>query len=246
MKIGGSVLTNKSGDCAIDYQCLARIAEDISEGKIQSLLLVHGAGSCGHPQARQYHLDQGLSRENVRGMFETHTAVCSLNKAVVTALRTEGVDAIGISPIASAVAADGRLISFEIRPLALMMESGIVPVLHGDVVMDRVRGASIVSGDQLVAHLASALPINRVGVATDVSGVLHEGRTLLRLHPRNAATLTLGESTHPDVTGGMRGKIAELVLLAERGIESHVFHVSRIRQFLDGSDHGGTVIEGRI
>jgi isopentenyl phosphate kinase len=35
-----------------------------------------------------------------------------------------------------------RLISLEIRPLQHLMEMGIIPVLHGDVVMDEVQGAA--------------------------------------------------------------------------------------------------------
>ncbi len=47
------------------------------------------------------------------------------------------------------------------------------------------------------------------------------------------------------MTGGMRGKVEELLRLSAQGIESHIFHVSRIGAFLDGKDHGGTVIGGR-
>jgi isopentenyl phosphate kinase len=43
----------------------------------------------------------------------------------------------------------------------------------------------------------------------------------------------------------MEGKVAELLLQAEHGIESHIFHVTRIRDFLAGSDHGGTTVEAR-
>ncbi|MDD1675840.1 MAG: uridylate kinase, partial [Methanomicrobiales archaeon] len=167
-----------------------------------------------------------------------------LNDVVVRALRFHGVEAVGIPPLAAAVAEKGRLSSLNADPFDLMMDRGIVPVLHGDVVMDRASGASIVSGDQLVVHLASALGALRVGLATDVPGVLHEGLVIPRLRPEEVASLDLGGSSHTDVTGGMRGKIAELSVLVERGIEAHIFHVSRIRDYLEGSDHGGTILGG--
>jgi len=56
--------------------------------------------------------------------------------------------------------------------------------------------------------------------------------------------LQIGNSMHTDVTGGMRGKINELLGLAEAGIGSDIFHVSRIGDFLAGTDHGGTKLLG--
>jgi isopentenyl phosphate kinase len=42
----------------------------------------------------------------------------------------------------------------------------------------------------------------------------------------------------------MRGKIDELLGLADAGIGSDIFHVSRIPDFLKGSGHGGTIVRG--
>ena len=60
--------------------------------------------------------------------------------------------------------------------------------------------------------------------------------------PATIQTLQIGSSTHTDVTGGMRGKITELLKLAEAGIEPEIFHVSRIPDFLAGRDCHGTRI----
>jgi isopentenyl phosphate kinase len=56
--------------------------------------------------------------------------------------------------------------------------------------------------------------------------------------------LTIGSSNHTDVTGGMKGKIDELLGLADAGIGSEIFHVSRIPDFLCGAGHGGTIVKG--
>ncbi|MDD4568014.1 MAG: uridylate kinase, partial [Methanoculleus chikugoensis] len=143
------------------------------------------------------------------------------------------------------LAEDGRLVSFETRHIAEMTEHGIVPVLHGDVVMDRLRGSCIVSGDQLVTRLAAALKSRRVGLATDVPGVLANGAVVPRIDRSTAESLDVGGSGNTDVTGGMRGKLAELLALADAGIDSHIFHVSKIGRFLDGTGHGGTTITAK-
>ncbi|MDK2917083.1 MAG: isopentenyl phosphate kinase [Euryarchaeota archaeon] len=245
LKLGGSVITDKSGDCAIDHARLREIAAELAARRETALVLVHGAGSCGHPEARRYRINDGLADDNVPGVYETHTAVSNLNAAVVDALRDAGVEAIGIHPLDLALAEDGRLVSFETRHIAEMTEHGIVPVLHGDVVMDCLRGSCIVSGDQLVTRLATALNSRRVGLATDVPGVLANGTVVPRIDRSTVESLDVGGSGNTDVTGGMRGKITELLALADAGIDSHIFHVSKIGRFLDGAEHGGTTITAK-
>lgn len=241
LKLGGSVITDKSGGCVIDHARLREIAGRIARNP-QALVLVHGAGSCGHPEARLYRIDDGLDGENVSGVYHTHAAVSRLNAAVVDALRGAGVEAIGVHPLALALAEGGRLVSFETRHIAEMIRHGIVPVLHGDVVMDRLKGACIVSGDQLVTRLAAALGSRRVGLATDVAGVLQDGSVVPRIDRGIAETLEISGSGNTDVTGGMRGKIEELLVLADAGTDSHIFHVSKVDRFLDGTGHGGTIV----
>lgn len=242
LKVGGSTITDKSGECLVNEQALGGIAGVLARHREIPLVLVHGAGSCGHPQAAHYHLTEGITRENLEGIPQVHRVVRGLNGRVVEALRDAGITAIGISPIGSAMMMNGRLVEMETRPIELMLRHGIVPVLHGDVAMDLARGASILSGDQIVRYLASRLRIRRVGLATDVPGVISEGRVLRHLTEPAGAPPGIGVSTHTDVTGGMKGKVRELMELAEQGIQSHVFHISRLQDFLEGSDHGGTVI----
>jgi isopentenyl phosphate kinase len=119
----------------------------------------------------------------------------------------------------------------------------MVPVIHGDVVMDLSKGACIVSGDQLVRYLAVGLTISRVGLATDVPGVLDGEWVVPEITRDSMPTLRIGNSMHTDVTGGMRGKINELLELADAGVGSDIFHVSRVADFLAGAAHGGTIVK---
>jgi len=243
VKLGGSVITDKAGGGGIDNAALADIGKVFAAHNDRiSVILVHGAGSYGHPEARSHHLDKGLDSNNKAGIFITHRAVRTLNDAVVNALRAQGMEAVGIHPLSACIADNGNLQSFDSEPVELLARNGIVPVLHGDVVMDRSRGACIVSGDQLVRCLAESLNVDRIGLATDVAGVLDGGAVVPHIDPVSASSLVIGESGTTDVTGGMRGKINELLTLAESGASSSIFHISRLGDFLDGRDHGGTVV----
>ncbi len=243
LKLGGSVITDKNADCVINYDQLSNLASALSGADSKRIVLIHGAGSCGHPEAKRYGLEQGAVAGRTDGIYITHRAVSRLNEAVVDALRKEGIPAAGIHPFHTAVADKGRLLSFECRHLEKMLMLGMVPVIHGDVVMDLSRGACIVSGDQLVRYLAITLGINRVGLATDVPGVLDGGQVVPVITRHMAPALHIGSSMHTDVTGGMRGKMNELLDLAQAGIGSEIFHVSRIGDFLAGKDHGGTSVK---
>jgi isopentenyl phosphate kinase len=244
LKLGGSVITDKRADCAVNKEQLASVASAIAGAPPGGILVIHGAGSCGHPEARRYRLDAGAKAGETEGIFVTHRAVSSLNDEVVRALREKGVPAIGVHPLHTGIADNGRLVGFETRHLETMLALGMVPVIHGDVVMDLARGACIVSGDQLVRYLAVGLSIRRVGLATDVPGVLDEGRVVPGISKSTVSGLHIGSSTHTDVTGGMRGKIDELLGLADAGIGSDIFHVSRVADFLNGKPHGGTMVRG--
>jgi isopentenyl phosphate kinase len=244
LKLGGSVITDKSADCAVNHDRLASIAGALAGARTGEIIVIHGAGSCGHPEAKRYHLDNGASAGNTDGIFVTHRAVSSLNDAVVLALRNQGVAAVGIHPLHTGIADNGRLVGFECRHIEKMLALGMVPVIHGDVVMDLSNGACIVSGDQLVRYLAVALRISRVGLATDVPGVLDGGVVVPRITRKTVPAIRIGTSSHTDVTGGMKGKIDELLGLADAGIGSDIFHVSRVTDFLSGSGHGGTMVRG--
>jgi isopentenyl phosphate kinase len=244
LKLGGSVMTDKRGDCAVNREQIAAVASAIAGARTGGIVVIHGAGSCGHPEAKRYHLDKGAKAGETEGISVTHRAVSSLNDEVVLALREKGVAAIGVHPLHVGIADKGRLVGFETRHLETMLALGMVPVIHGDVVMDLSNGACIVSGDQLVQYLAVNLKIHRVGLATDVPGVLDGGSVVPRITRATVPELHIGSSSHTDVTGGMRGKIDELLGLADAGIGSDIFHVSRVADFLSGAAHGGTMVRG--
>jgi isopentenyl phosphate kinase len=244
LKLGGSIITDKGSGCVIREVQVEEIAGWIASRWPRPLAIIHGAGSCGHPEAHRYGIARGISESNREGVLVTHEAVAGLNDAVVKTLRRKGLPAIGIHPLHGMVSEDGRVIQPESRHISLMIQNGLLPVLHGDVVMDISRGVCIVSGDQLIGMLAEELHAGRIGLATDVDGVFCDGTVIPEINQENADNVFPGESLHTDVTGGMKGKMRELLALATRGYSSEIFHFSRIPEFLDGRPTGGTRISG--
>ena len=250
LKIGGSVLTDKRHEGIARPAEIARLAAEISAGPHGGLVLVHGAGSFGHGQAKEFALRGGLNGRSVRGIFPTHRAVCELNTLVVAGLHGAGVNAAPVHPLSAITLDDGRIDHICADAIRQMLAAGIVPVLHGDVAMDRSRGIDVLSGDQVVTGLAKALAAGRVGLGTNVDGVY--GKDFKIISAITPATLgeareALAGSAGVDVTGGMAGKVEELVPLAAAGVPSLIFNAERpgnVARFLRGEPVEGTVIRG--
>lgn len=244
LKLGGSIITDKSRLATARLDQISRIAHELSG--IEGLIVVHGAGSFGHIHARNFGLPERFSGE---GMLKTHLSVSELNRIVVEALHDAGVDALPVHPLSTVVLRDGRIHLMGTEVITEMLRRGVTPVLHGDVAMDVSRGAGIVSGDQLVSYLARALRAGMVAMGTDVDGVMIDGRVLSCITPEHMHSLEthLLPAKGVDVTGGMRGKLAELLRLAEIGIDSRIFNAGaagNVRRALSG-EHLGTLITGR-
>ncbi|HNT73271.1 MAG TPA: uridylate kinase, partial [Methanothrix sp.] len=71
LKVGGSVLTDKTRLESARIEEIGRIAAEIA-GCGPGLILVHGAGSFGHFHAERYRLAERFDPE---GVLETHRSV---------------------------------------------------------------------------------------------------------------------------------------------------------------------------
>ncbi|WNY27365.1 isopentenyl phosphate kinase [Methanolapillus ohkumae] len=242
LKIGGSAVTDKNAKAGLaKEEEMRRIFKEIAtfSGKI---VIVHGAGSFGHTHAKAYGLDKGFHQE---GVLITHDSVRLLNEMIVKGLREENIPAVPLHPFSFSVCEDGRIKSMFVDQISLMLDHGLVPVLHGDVCMDTVRGSCILSGDQSLPYVAEALCAKRVGLGSAADGVLDaDGKVIPKITPKNfdSMKMHIGGSAGTDVTGGMLGKVSEILDLAKRaGIDSSIFNANtpgNVAAYLSGKNIG--------
>lgn len=245
LKIGGSIITDKTRPSAPRPEMIEQISREVADCRTNGLILVHGAGSFGHIQARQYGLPERFSAE---GLLRTHQSVVMLNSMMVEALFRAGARPVPVHPFSSTVLRDGRISDLSVSPIKEMSSRGLLPVLHGDVAIDSSCGSGIVSGDQIVSFLAENIGADQVALGTDVDGIICEGRTLEEISRRDMRAIDIGCGPGVDVTGGMRGKLRELFDLADRGIQSQIFNAGRpgnVKRVLEG-EHLGTIVRGSV
>ncbi|MFC7226966.1 isopentenyl phosphate kinase [Salinirubellus salinus] len=239
LKLGGSVVTRKDEPETVDETNLERAAAALADGP-GDLVVVHGGGSFGHHHASEHGVSTTEGTHEAVGVTDIHGAMKRLNDAVVAALQRAGVPAVPVHPFSLAWRdADGTL-HLPADSVRAMLDEGFVPVLHGDVVVHAGRGATILSGDELVVSLAGSLDADRVGLCSDVPGVLDdEGTVVPRIERFEDVADYLGGSEATDVTGGMAAKVRELLAL---DAPAQVFDLDGLAGFLDGADTG-TVID---
>jgi len=256
LKLGGSVITYKEKPLTPNLTAIERLTSEISRAHISPLVLIHGGGSFGHPIAKQYSIDKGYrDPSQIIGFSKTRQAMMTLNKFVVDSLILHNIPAVTVQPSACTITKQGRIDVMEEKPLRKLLEMGFVPVLHGDAVLDSDMGFAIMSGDQLVSSLATKLEAERIIIGLDVDGLYTSdpktdanARLIQHIDQQELTKMQheIGGIRVPDVTGGMLGKVLELMLAIEKEIPVIIVNAvkpSNVYKALKGEKVVGTVIQ---
>lgn len=256
LKLGGSLISDKSKPASFRKKAVARIGREIVEamkadGSLR-LLLGHGGGAAAHFPAAKHRTASGLpGGGGWRGFVETRRGVMTMNRRVLDALAEGGLHPVLVPPVASVVCRNGRIAQWDTCVIETLLAADQMPLIHGDAVLDRTLGFTICSTETLFAFLAGRLKPARIVLASDVEGVYLEksepprgvelvpcgrGRARVRcVHPGNVAALRkcLRDATSSDrkadVTGGMAAKIAELYAMTRHRPELQGRIVSGLR-----------------
>lgn len=256
LKLGGSLITSKDTDQArINGRILSRIAREINGALVNKkikLVIVHGTGPFGHVAAKKYVMPFLHDPEKLaEGLSVTKLSLQDLNYRVVKQLVRAKVNAVSFSPSAAGICTGGVVASLNLESLKKMLDLGLVPVLHGDCLMDTQKGFGIASSDALAAYLAKELKASRVIVAMDYNGVFTGDPRETSSKKINVMTkdqLGLIQNSQPlgtDITGGIKKKVEELLSLSSNGIAAEIIGGKErgyVKRALSGTQGLGTII----
>ncbi len=251
LKLGGSLITDKTRPYTPRLAKLADLATEIAQAlrTYPNLLLVlgHGSGSFGHTAAKEYDTKDGvlaqLSRNSPNSKRETEESkywqgfakvwyqATNLNRYVIHALHDAGLPAITFSPLASVWSEERRVAQWDISHIQAALEHGLLPVVHGDVILDHTKGGTILSTEELFDYLARALRPQRVLLAGLEAGIWADFP--VRRHKVERVTRAsfheigrgVGKAAGADVTGGMEAKVRQMLDLVEAvpGLSAQIF-----------------------
>ncbi len=245
LKLGGSLITDKTRPRALRADVLKRLCEEIATARKQEpnmlLLIGHGSGSFGHVAAKEYKTRDGVplnppsilsdisppGGENLiskywHGFAEVWHEARALNVHVMDALRNAGIASMALPASGNIVSENGQVSIWHVEPIRRALSNGIVPVVYGDVIFDDQLGGTILSTEDLFMHLAVKLRPQRIllagledGIYADFPARKHK---VARVTPQSIHELSasIGASAGTDVTGGMDSKVRQMLALVEK------------------------------
>jgi isopentenyl phosphate kinase len=218
LKLGGSLITDKNkAHTALLPQIdllVFQIEEFLFNHLSEKLVLGHGSGSFGHQTAHTYNTRQGVHNSSQwKGFTEVWSEARALNQIVIERLQLIGLPVIAFPFSASGIAEDQRISTWDAAPIQAALDAGLLPVIYGDVALDKGRGGTIVSTEEQFEYLAPILHPGRVLLAGIEPGIWQDFPKCEHLLPELSLTQyqtmknSITASASVDVTGGMASKV---------------------------------------
>ncbi|MFA4639508.1 isopentenyl phosphate kinase [Pyrococcus kukulkanii] len=212
IKIGGSVLSDKTRKFHFRAEVVKRIAYELSRFfPEEKFIVVHGGGSFGHPLAQKFGIREGLRDYSSRhGFIVTHLAMLDLTSRVAKCFLENSLPAFPISSSSIFITENGRIVRGSLQVVRGAIEREFIPLLFGDVSFDLKKGIEIVSGDEIILHLAKEFKPEKVIFLMDVDGIYDRypgGQLLREIKVSDLENLKVQGSAGIDVTGGIRKKL---------------------------------------
>lgn len=232
IKLGGSLITDKDRPYTAKPEIIQQLAREVSAIALQNphlkLIIGNGAGSFGHQSAKKYNTINGISTDVDKfGFCLVHQDAIDLNRLIAKAFLQAGLPVISLPPVTMGVTENKKPIKFNYSIIENTLAAGLIPLVFGDVVVDKIIGGTILSTDTLLAELAKYfyikenLRVQLINVGNYPGVYDKDGQVISEITPANYSHIKdfLGESKSIDVTGGMLRKVEEFLAIANLGID---------------------------
>lgn len=238
LKLGGSLITDKSRPLSLRVNVIENAIHQIVESK-KKIILIHGGGSFGHPIAKKYDLFDGMNKsiENqLLGLAETHEAMNHLNSILIEKMLKYNLPVVSFQASSIFIKKSDQLILESSKPIETAVNLGILPVLYGDILFGSKDSFSIISGDKIILELCKKLQTFSI---LKVIFVIEEDGIFIKENVNNMETIKLAcklnsNELHQiklaeleqkiDVTGGIRGKLEIIKKISDLDIPVQIIN----------------------
>ena len=232
LKLGGSLLTDKNKPKSIREDIIESAVQQIIEANTK-LILIHGGGSYGHPLAKQYAISKGIDpsiKNQIIGLSKTHYAMNELNSYIVNLFLERDYPVLPIQSSSIFIRDSNEILFHSIDIIETSLNLNILPILYGDIILDKNGSFSILSGDQIIFKLCESIKkfqISKVIFTMETDGIYLIDKEKDNNVPVLATDLysnqlevlnlaNLGQKI--DVTGGIEGKINSIKKICDLDI----------------------------
>lgn len=256
IKLGGSLITDKSREFTARPDVILRLAKEIKSAKkdfTDKIILAHGSGSFGHSVAAKFKTNKGtVNKKGAAGLPLVADAAIQINRIVIRNFLEAKMPVVSFSPASFLLASNKHLKKAYAEPLFKSLGLGFLPVLYGDIIFDQKQGFCIFSSETVLSILANEAKkvFNDIKIiyCGNTDGVYDsEGKTVPKITPKSFEKLKplITGSGQTDVTGGMLHKVEESLELAKGGIETIIIsgvHPGELKKAILGKKVRGTLI----
>jgi isopentenyl phosphate kinase len=264
IKLGGSIITDKSKPFTEDLATIRRLAKEIHEAHSEKkfkIIVGHGGGSFPHTPAHEFQTHKGIINEkSYEGIAKVQDAAATLNRIIVRELIAAGENAVSINLSSNCIAEGGEIKEMFLEPVKKLLDFNMIPVPYGDVCLDLKNGCCILSTEKILSYVVKVFQqfgkkyeISRIIICTDVDGVFDrdpkedKNSKLIRVITEDELKkINLSSSSGIDVTGKMKHKIETMIKLAKSNIEIEIINAKKpdiLKRALFGERGLGTIIK---
>lgn len=220
LKLGGGLLTDKNKPLSIREDIVKSAVRQIIDAN-EKIILIHGGGSFGHPLAKKYSISNGIDKtipNQILGVAETHHAMVKFNSYLIEQFLENNYPILSFQT-SSIFSKDSEVISTKsLDVIETALDLDIMPILYGDVILDKQGSFSIISGDQIILALCQNLnryDISKVVFAMESDGlyIVDKGNSencklVTECYSNELDSLNLADLGQKiDVTGGIKSKL---------------------------------------
>ncbi len=260
IKLGGSLITDKSKPYTMRKDVIASVCEEIKEAMDKDLggrfVFVQGVGSYGHPPVMDHKLYKGfIDRAQLLPLSMTQSKVDELRAFLIHQLQENMIPVIHIAASSMFTSTKGSFDEYNLKPLTGYMSLGMVPLIGGDMIYDNDLGFTVCSGDKLALTLAGELEACRLIFAADVEGVYDKNPQafkdaelfeVIQMDQLPEIIDSVKSDNPRDASGAIVGKLRtvyESRVLVEQGLEVSIISMMQKGQLiscLNGNKEFGT------
>lgn len=243
VKLGGSVITNKSKPLSAKKATISRIGRALAKLD-EPVILVHGGGSFGHYWSVKYGMHTKPKVHSARGVATVKGSMVKLNSIVLDGLLSGGLNAYPLPP--TALIRSQKVILEAARQTTKIADYGMVPVTYGDAVWVGTGRTSILSGDRIMSMLAAVMKPRLCIFALNEDGV-YDMSTHKTIPELPAGARPKVGDVKMDVTGGMARKLVESARIVRGGTDVFIANGNAPERIVDAVKrrrYNGTLIRG--
>lgn len=251
VKFGGSAISDKSKRSIARLEVIHNAITELASYSAP-LVLLHGGGSFAHPFVSKAALRNGFKQKSqLASVSEIELNLDQLTRIIGVGLLLRHRPFVPLSPMSFLILKRGLVSRSFLDPIRDALRLGLIPLIHGDITFDEVRGCGIMSADRIASLLGDEVGISKTLFGCDVEGLFDgnpktssKAELIPEVTRSNYSRVLKGlKPSNGDVTGGMRGKALEALRLAKHGCECYIFNLTEsgnLRSLLGGSSSVGT------